>query len=1150
MEQQSQHYSPDTTHPVRPQARVRQLSTRLQAYDHTLPKSLIPDPALYDSSYHQPRMDHPTAQLNLSGQAEPVSTVDQLPMSELSLAQYGAGHATGYLGSIDNGAGVRARQLGAERSFRHSSSQIAQQEYHSQSERGSLSSGTVSPSLHDEEHARSITPPVVRLKATAAPSIPILYSGQTFPAAEATGDNSLQSAPWHMTQTTPNVTYGTPYLGVSPLSAPHKTPPQQTLSSTLDFRPSCQLTTSLPRTVTSVKLPLITTARTSHVQSAYQSQTTVPCQLQQQSFSVPDPYRPPPPVTGYYVTQPSTYIPGQTCYGSPVMYPPSPKIPVYQPTPASLPLQPVPIPTLPKLMNDSEREFSDLKMALDNLLNPHTELTEHYKYRVLMEQLVLEEARLIAQACRHHPAPYAAAMAALQRQYGQPHQLAQSEIASLLNSPDIRAGDAKAFQSFALNVDLLVGMLMSLEGPQGRELTCTGHVDRLLSKLPKHYRDSFIEHLQLRGRLSTNSLNPYNLHDLADWLKVKAEAQRLSSKLVQRYQTERIQVPRRERQPVLKPQTRITAVYHGSDQPKEVSTVHYVHTEPGHTQQSVKKLKRLCLFCKSQKHYLSQCSEITERSPEQILKWIKDNKRCWRCGRTSHKCEECTLKKPCRECGCIHLSVLHSIAKDGPNLVLLTTSEDRAYLTSPSSTGRVYLKVVPVLLWKGKRSVPTYAILDDGAQRSIVLPAAVQQLGLGQSINLLLSTPSSPQEKYSLTNVFTAPLLTLTEQTYPIKRLQRCYYHLRGIPLPSFDNVQPLLLIGSDYPNLITGKEPIRLGPAGGPAAVRTQLGWVLQGPDGLLPHQVPAQQCLFTSLTPIRDPVYQHVERLWQLDVLPYRSEKLVTRSKQDQAAVNMLETRTQRVEVNGIWRYATPLLRARDGPPLRGTKESVLSSLRNTEKRLSKDTEKAKVYEAEIQKLLDAGYIVKVPPENLQPKEESWFIPHHLVHHNGKDRLVFNCSFVHLGVSLNQQLLPGPILGSSLLGVLLRFRQYTVAISGDIRGMFHQVRLLPEDKPLLRFIWRNMRREDSPDIYEWQVLPFGTTCSPCCATFALQTHVRSQQPGNEEVLQSIERSFYVDNCLQSLATAMEAKQLIDKMIPLLASGGFEIRQWASNVP
>ncbi|KAF0040561.1 hypothetical protein F2P81_006459 [Scophthalmus maximus] len=133
--------------------------------------------------------------------------------------------------------------------------------------------------------------------------------------------------------------------------------------------------------------------------------------------------------------------------------------PIFQP-----PRQPVPIPKLPKLLHN-ESEFTDLKMALDHLLSDHTELSEHYKYRVLMEQLVLDEARLIAQSCRHYAQPYTAAMQALQRQYGQPHQLAQSEIATILNSPDVKPGDTRAFQTFALSVDLLVGMLTSLEGP-------------------------------------------------------------------------------------------------------------------------------------------------------------------------------------------------------------------------------------------------------------------------------------------------------------------------------------------------------------------------------------------------------------------------------------------------------------------------------------------------------------------------------------------------------------------------------------------------------------------------------------------------------------------------------------------------------------
>lgn len=56
----------------------------------------------------------------------------------------------------------------------------------------------------------------------------------------------------------------------------------------------------------------------------------------------------------------------------------------------------------------------------------------------------------------------------------------------------------------------------------------------------------------------------------------------------------------------------------------------------------------------------------------------------------------------------------------------------------------------------------------------------------------------------------------------------------------------------------------------------------------------------------------------------------------------------------------------------------------------------------------------------EATQPAE-AWYLPHHLVSHNNKSRLVFDCSFRHHGLSLNDQLLPGPTLGPSLLEVLL---------------------------------------------------------------------------------------------------------------------------------
>lgn len=92
-------------------------------------------------------------------------------------------------------------------------------------------------------------------------------------------------------------------------------------------------------------------------------------------------------------------------------------------------------------------------------------------------------------------------------------------------------------------------------------------------------------------------------------------------------------------------------------------------------------------------------------------------------------------------------------------------------------------------------------------------------------------------------------------------------------------------------------------------------------------------------------------------------------------------------------------------------------------------------------MNKLKEAGYAQVIHPEQLEQAEESWYIPHHMTHHNGKNRVVFNCSFQHGGKNLNQLLLPGPTLDPSLMSVLLRFRAHTVALSSDIRGMFHQV-------------------------------------------------------------------------------------------------------------
>lgn len=59
---------------------------------------------------------------------------------------------------------------------------------------------------------------------------------------------------------------------------------------------------------------------------------------------------------------------------------------------------------------------------------------------------------------------------------------------------------------------------------------------------------------------------------------------------------------------------------------------------------------------------------------------------------------------------------------------------------------------------------------------------------------------------------------------------------------------------------------------------------------------------------------------------------------------------------------------------------------------------------------------------------------------------RVVFDCGAEFKGTSLNNQLLQGPNLTSSLLGVLTQFRQESVAVMADVQSMFHQVKVAPE--------------------------------------------------------------------------------------------------------
>ena len=180
-------------------------------------------------------------------------------------------------------------------------------------------------------------------------------------------------------------------------------------------------------------------------------------------------------------------------------------------------------------------------------------------------------------------------------------------------------------------------------------------------------------------------------------------------------------------------------------------------------------------------------------------------------------------------------------------------------------------------------------------------------------------------------------------------------------------------------------------------------------------------------------------------------------------------------------------------------------------------------------------------------------WYLPHHPVFHPqkpGKIRVVFDCSAKFKGTSLNDQLLQGPDLTNGLVGVLIRFRQEPVAMVADVEGMFHQVRVAPDDCQALRFQWwsdDDLSKE--PTDFQMLVHLFGATSSPSCASFSLKkTASDNQGKFDVEPINTVNRNFYVDDCLKSVSSIDHAVRLSGQLRELLARGGFRLTKWVSN--
>lgn len=197
---------------------------------------------------------------------------------------------------------------------------------------------------------------------------------------------------------------------------------------------------------------------------------------------------------------------------------------------------------------------------------------------------------------------------------------------------------------------------------------------------------------------------------------------------------------------------------------------------------------------------------------------------------------------------------------------------------------------------------------------------------------------------------------------------------------------------------------------------------------------------------------------------------------------------------------------------------REIALSHFLSLKKRFTCDPVFADRYSLVLNEYIWLGQAKLVDDKCTSTKGAIWYLPHHGVtnpNKPGKVCVVFIPSARYKGTSLNEQLYKGPDLLTSLIGVLLRFRQCPVPISGDIEKMYHQMLVLKHQQSLFRFFWNSPGDLREPKEYQMTVHVFGAISSPTSCIFTLRKTAENFGSRFPNVAEVILNNIYLDNYL-----------------------------------
>ena len=388
------------------------------------------------------------------------------------------------------------------------------------------------------------------------------------------------------------------------------------------------------------------------------------------------------------------------------------------------------------------------------------------------------------------------------------------------------------------------------------------------------------------------------------------------------------------------------------------------------------------------------------------------------------------------------------------------------------------LQVIPVSLLNGDKVFDTYALIDPGSTGTYVLDSISRFLDLEtgqqfdldvQFMNLSRSFSVRPtafkiapyadnETQFEVKNVYTTTCLNIPPaKISDLNSICQSNSVLRHIKFPDIDKGRIGVLLGTSCVQFTHALEWIR-GSPNRPAGLRTELGWTIAGE---LMHRKRTKSSfrknfvLFAATEIHRNDSDQFptdmLEQYWSIEKTASEPAESFL-SDVDKEALQTLERTCrhngERYEIGLPWKTDVQLP---------NNYYAALNRVRPLEKRLTRNPELKKRFDETLTTDLEKQYVKPVVKQN-PPPEKIWYLPTHPVKNPnkpGKVRRVANAASKYKNESLNSNLLAGPDLLANLLELILRFREHAVGVLADIKGMFMQIAIRPEDQSALRFLW-----------------------------------------------------------------------------------------------